>query len=192
MALDPVTPSVRLGASQQFTVTGTFADQSTQDLTHRVHFTATDIAPAQGVASIDASGLATGGEVGESLITAHYQDLAASTRLTVVDMLSGFCSTGGWCWRNPLPQGNVLRGAWAACANDAWAVGDFGTIIKWNGSAWAVLSGLPASNLTGVWGSGAASVWAVGIFGNILEFDPAQVSPKLSVQPGPAGPGRLL
>src|SRR5579859_7156086 len=31
---------------------------------------------------------------------------------------------GGWCWVNPLPQGNSLVAAWGAASNDVWAVGD--------------------------------------------------------------------
>jgi hypothetical protein len=36
----------------------------------------------------------------------------------------------GWCWDNPLPQGNALRGIWGKDANNAWAIGASGTIVK--------------------------------------------------------------
>ena len=40
------------------------------------------------------------------------------------------CSAGGWCWENPLAQGNNLFGAWGADANNVWAIGQSGTILK--------------------------------------------------------------
>jgi hypothetical protein len=44
---------------------------------------------------------------------------------------------GDWRWANPLPQGNRLTGTWGSSPNDVWGVGDLGTIIHWDGSAWA-------------------------------------------------------
>lgn len=42
------------------------------------------------------------------------------------------CSSDGWCWENPLPQGNTLSGVWGTSASSVWAVGQAGTILKWN------------------------------------------------------------
>ncbi len=39
------------------------------------------------------------------------------------------CSSGGWCWQNPLPQGNNLNAVWSADSNNSWAVGVAGTIV---------------------------------------------------------------
>jgi len=57
-----------------------------------------------------------------------------------------------------------LRGVWAAGANDAWAVGVSGTVLRWNGTSWSVVTGLPGSPPTfeAVWGSSAGDVWIVG------------------------------
>lgn len=46
------------------------------------------------------------------------------------------CSQDDWCWDNPLPQGNTLRAAWASSEKDVWAVGDHGTVIRWDGEEW--------------------------------------------------------
>lgn len=46
-------------------------------------------------------------------------------------------SPNAWCWENPLLQGNKLLAVWGTDANNVWAVGDSGTIPKWNGTAWA-------------------------------------------------------
>ena len=33
-----------------------------------------------------------------------------------------FCSVDGWCWRNPLPQGNPLQAVYAASPSRIWMV----------------------------------------------------------------------
>ena len=78
------------------------------------------------------------------------------------------CSSDGWCWSNPLPQGNTLISVWGTASTDVWAVGASGTILHWDGSAW---SGFPSGTtnvLYGVWGSASTDVWAVGQAGTIL------------------------
>ena len=42
------------------------------------------------------------------------------------------CDAGGFCWENPLPQGNDLYRAFARTNNDVWFVGSFGTILNEN------------------------------------------------------------
>ncbi len=39
------------------------------------------------------------------------------------------CNPGGFCWENPLPQGNDLYRAWGRAKNDVWFVGDYGTLL---------------------------------------------------------------
>ncbi len=72
------------------------------------------------------------------------------------------CSADNWCWENPLPQSNTLYGLWGANANNAWAVGSYGTILKWNGTGWAAQPSGVTEDLRGVWGADANNVWAVG------------------------------
>jgi hypothetical protein len=93
------------------------------------------------------------------------------------------CSEG-WCWENPQPQGNRLNGIWGSAAADVWAVGDYGTILHWNGDFWsASVSGTPF-NLNGIWGNRADDVWAVGQGTNegstILHWDGTGWSPVQS------------
>lgn len=80
-------------------------------------------------------------------------------------------STTGWHWENPLPQGNTLNGVWGSRTNDVWAVGDSGTIVHWNGTAWSLVASGTPYNLYGVWGAGANDVWAVGASGTILRWN---------------------
>jgi hypothetical protein len=75
------------------------------------------------------------------------------------------CSDDGWCWENPLPQGNRLVSAWGSGSQDVWAVGEGGTILHWDGQEWSgSFERLVAGHdlLSGVSGSGASDVWLVG------------------------------
>src|SRR3989442_2140802 len=61
------------------------------------------------------------------------------------------CSSDGWCWSNPLPQGNPLTSVWGSASTDVWAVGYGGTILHWDGSAW---SGFPSGTPNSLYGVG--------------------------------------
>jgi len=66
---------------------------------------------------------------------------------------------------------NFLNGVWGSGASDVWAVGDFGTIVHWNGNAWTSVSSGTTNYLSGIWGS-ASDVWVVGSSGTILRRRP--------------------
>jgi hypothetical protein len=38
-----------------------------------------------------------------------------------------------WTWQNPLPQGNPLWGVWGSSGSDVFAVGDWGTVLHYDG-----------------------------------------------------------
>jgi hypothetical protein len=78
--------------------------------------------------------------------------------------LQGTCNEAGWCWQRPLPQGNTLRGGWAAAADDVWAVGDGGTILHWDGRTWTSrrIAGVN-EDFWSIWGSSPTDVWLGGI-----------------------------
>jgi plastocyanin len=79
IAVTPVNPTVPKGATQQFTATGTYSDQSTQDVTSQV----TWASATPSVATISGAGLATTLIVGTSKISATLGSLSDSTTLTV-------------------------------------------------------------------------------------------------------------
>src|SRR4029077_18330384 len=79
IAVTPGNPSVEQGRTQQFTATGTFSDNSTQNLTAQV----TWASATQGVATINAGGLATGVGTGTSNISETLPGITCSTVLTV-------------------------------------------------------------------------------------------------------------
>ncbi len=65
-----------------------------------------------------------------------------------------------------------LFGVWGSGPSDVWAVGWGGTILRWDGRAWARVSSGATVDLLGVWGSGPSDVWAVGEGGTILRYRP--------------------
>ena len=105
-----------------------------------------------------------------------YYFRVAAVRGGVVGVLSNevevtpskpLCGAGAWCWSNPRPEGNKLRAIAGSAANDVWAVGDAGTIVHWNGTAWAnVISGT-TNDLYSVSASSPNNAWAVGAGGTI-------------------------
>lgn len=96
---------------------------------------------------------------------------------------SAATGAAGWCWENPLPEGNPLQALWGSSAIDIWAVGGHGGLLRWNGALWAPYRSPTTAVLESVWGSGANDVWAVGHGATILHWDGLQWSQV----PAPAG-----
>jgi hypothetical protein len=68
------------------------------------------------------------------------------------------------------PATAALRGVYAGSVTQAWAVGDGGTLIRWDGSAWTPATSGTTQALNGIWGASSAEVWAVGNAGTILRW----------------------
>ncbi|HZH04849.1 MAG TPA: hypothetical protein VEY30_13775, partial [Myxococcaceae bacterium] len=81
------------------------------------------------------------------------------------------CSESRWCWENPLPQGNTLQGAWAVAANDVYAVGARGTVLRWDGVGWSRESLSTTEALEAVWAGTSNDVWVVGQGGYASHWD---------------------
>ncbi len=79
IAVTPANPSILTGASQQFAATGTYSDNSTQDLTNQATWSA---APSP-IAAIGPGGLAQALTSGQTTITAALGAVSNSTVLTV-------------------------------------------------------------------------------------------------------------
>ena len=78
ISISPVNPSITEGSTQQFTVTGTYSDDTNQVLTD-----ATWSSSLTTIATIDGGGLATGISAGSTTITANSDGLADTTSLDV-------------------------------------------------------------------------------------------------------------
>ena len=75
LALSPTTAQIAKGTTQQFTVTGTYSDGSTQNLSSEVTWSSSNGA----IVSVSATGVATGTGAGSAQITATYQGQSVST-----------------------------------------------------------------------------------------------------------------
>ena len=79
IAVTPTNSNIVIGATQQFTATGTYSDRSTQNLTSQATWTSSN----PGVATINTSGLATGVSTGATTISATLAGVIGTTTLTV-------------------------------------------------------------------------------------------------------------
>ncbi len=57
---------------------------------------------------------------------------------------------------------NGLSGLWGSGPHDVWAVGTNGTVLHWDGMAWAYDEAGTDDVLGGVWGTGPDNVWIAG------------------------------
>jgi hypothetical protein len=84
LALVPAAPTVPLGSSTQLMVTGVFSDGSTQDVTSQVSWNVS----TPSIASMNASGLATGQKVGTTGVAASLNGIQIDGTLTVQPLLT--------------------------------------------------------------------------------------------------------
>jgi len=73
----------------------------------------------------------------------------------------GLCEFG-WCWSNPIPQGNGLTAVCGRSPSDVWFVGGVATILHWDGTAYSLVPIGNQNYFTAVWCSPGGSLWAVG------------------------------
>jgi hypothetical protein len=73
-------------------------------------------------------------------------------------------TASGWSGVSGLPPTGAYFKVWGASASDVYVCGQGGTVLHWDGAAWALqTTGLaPSVSLFTVAGSGASDVWAVG------------------------------
>ncbi len=93
LAVTPGSPYIEVGGSEQFTVTGTYSDSTTQNLTTSVNW----VSGWPSVASISntsgSQGLASGLAKGSAAISATVDGITGSTVLTVTPMLESIAVT---------------------------------------------------------------------------------------------------
>jgi cobalamin biosynthesis protein CbiD len=56
----------------------------------------------------------------------------------------------------------ALTDIWGSGPDSVWIVGEAGSILRWNGSAFELESSAPSEDLKAVWGHASGVVWAVG------------------------------
>ena len=82
LSVTPASPSLTRGSSLQLKATGTFSDGTTQDLSHLVSWSVTDVTGSR-VAAIDSDGLLFARALGKATVEAEYQSEIGSTTLEV-------------------------------------------------------------------------------------------------------------
>lgn len=150
LAITPAAPNVAKGLTQQFSVTGTFSDATTQDLTFDAAWTSSD--PAVATIGNDAAdkGLGAAVTVGTSTIGAAFAGVSASTVLTVVaPILQEITVTPANAMRL-----SVQRGAFRATGHYSdGSTSDITTQTAWSSSLTTVAT---------IDGTGAATTHAPG------------------------------
>ncbi|MEI6125555.1 MAG: MopE-related protein [Pseudomonadota bacterium] len=66
---------------------------------------------------------------------------------------------------------NQLRTIWGVSSNRVFAIGDYGTILHYDGSTWSKMPSGIDQNIFGVWGASGSNVFAVADSGKIIHFD---------------------
>lgn len=86
----------------------------------------------------------------------------------------GAVSCPTWC-QETSPTSARLHGVWAASANDVFAVGDSGTILRRVNGTWTQMTSPTTNHLRGVWGLSSSDVWASGVavggVGTVVHFN---------------------
>jgi len=66
---------------------------------------------------------------------------------------------------------SILYDIWGTSRKNIFAVGEGGTILRYNGFFWSPAASGTTLRLSGIWGSSAGDVYAVGDKANILHYD---------------------
>ena len=64
---------------------------------------------------------------------------------------AGECSSDGWCWTNPSPQGGDLYAVFGSGPTDVWSVGLGGAVLHGDGHDWSLAGLVGTSTLRGGW-----------------------------------------
>jgi hypothetical protein len=75
---------------------------------------------------------------------------------------SASTSSGQWCTETVTGVSSLLLSVWAINANDVFAVGENGTILRRINGAWTVMSSGVTNTLHAVWAASSTDVWAAG------------------------------
>lgn len=86
------------------------------------------------------------------------------------------CTPDGICFEAPLPFGYDLNAVFAVSATDVWAVGNVGSILRYDGKTWKRVESGTTADLLGVWARKANEVYFAAGAGGLLRFDGNAVS----------------
>ncbi len=147
IAVTPASPSIAKGTTQQLIATGTFSDNTTQDLSTQATWNSSNTSAA----TISSSGLATAVGAGSTLVSATMGGIAGSDALTVTPATLLSISVTP---TNPsMAKGTALQFAATGIYSDN-TTQNLTTSVSWSSSSTGVAtinaSGLSVSAATGV------------------------------------------
>ncbi|MDZ7643317.1 MAG: PKD domain-containing protein [Woeseiaceae bacterium] len=90
--------------------------------------------------------------------------------LLTVLLACGSVNAQSWIEQNSGTDQN-LNDVWMASADLAYAVGDAGTVIRYDGNVWSPVDVGTTVQLNAVWGTAPDNVWIAGMSGTVLHFD---------------------
>ena len=167
IAITPQSPSISTGATQQFTATGTFSDNSKQNITTTVTWISGTVAVATISNASGTQGLATAVSAGTSTISASEGSISTSTELTV----SSSSSPQAWSLHGP-PGRRSHSAVWDPVSSQMIVFGGQQTSTSTNlNDVWlGVLGTAPSDSFTQESPSGQAPDPR---FGHVATFDSA-------------------
>jgi hypothetical protein len=140
IAVTPLTTSISLGETQQFTAIGTYSDNSTKNITTSVTWGSSNTA----VAAISTTGLATSVAAGTTTITANLSGVTSNTAQLTIVTLTSIAITPP----NPVIDFGATQQFTAMVTYSDSAPKDITTSVTWNSgnTAVATISNKSGSN----------------------------------------------
>ena len=166
IAITPLTPSIALGAKQQFTATGTYTDATHRDVTGTVAWEASDPAVVQVSNTAGSNGLATSTGVGSATIKATDASSGVSATATLTVTAAQLVSIAVTPAAPSVPSGLTVQFTATGTYTDA-STQVLTTSVTWSSSAQSIAS---ISNAAG--SQGVATAGVVGTT-TINAVDPA-------------------
>lgn len=139
IAITPINPLIGLGGSQEFTAIGTYANNTTQDITNSVTWSSSN----QQVAVIETGGVATAKTLGETEVTASLNGLTSAAQ-TLSVCLSATTLMGEIHIGNPAQAAKAFQQAVLAVKN---------AVLNTTPVTWMVMSEIPMPFPTGSYGT---------------------------------------
>lgn len=92
-----------------------------------------------------------------------------------VSMICETNSTGAQCkkstWNTDPTRAFNQNAVWGSSRNNIWSVGDWGSILHFNGMQWEPYSNATIHILRAIWGTGPNDIYVAGDSGRILRWD---------------------
>jgi hypothetical protein len=78
------------------------------------------------------------------------------------DPYDQICEADGWCWKNPLPQGNDVSAVWVPSSGEIWGAVGGAILRRSRDDGWSKMPTDTEISNASLWGADAANIWAAG------------------------------